>query len=86
MHVSTQFPAPSRLFRQWKRPAPAHLIVAPQQLQRAAAVPGAPELRVHGDAHDPSAAQRWKVRVLELLAHRPGDEITLGAIQKGNLP
>ena len=57
----------------------AHLVVAPQQLQRAAAVPRAPELGVHRDAHDARAAQRREVRILELLAHRPGDQVALAA-------
>jgi len=54
-----------------------HLIVALQQLQRAAAVPGAAELRVHRDAHDAAAAERGEVCVLELLPDRPWDQVAL---------
>jgi len=54
-----------------------HLVVALQQLQRAAAVPGAAELRVHRDAHDAAAAERGELRVLELLPDRPRDQVAL---------
>jgi len=41
------------------------------------AVACARELGVHRQAHDAGAAEGWEVRVLELLADGPRDEVAL---------
>ena len=53
------------------------LVVAAEELESAAAIAGARHVRVHRDAHDARPRQRCKLAVLELLAHRPRNHVTL---------